>query len=328
MGLFYRRYTPRSFLLLLLCIVFQLFVVTDVWAQTPQTDSRPALLTDAMTKAQASEALALTQNALKALPAESSTDSPEGQRRTALQLRLTLLEEYLGLLAKAAALAGQKQNLASRLQHVQEQRTRLARETALQELIPPSTQGLEKLTTTVSEQRDQVSNVRKTISDRNRWLEGVPLLIPAARARAEKADKRAQRLIEESAIATNEADKKRPGYWGIDQQAFKALDEIHIYGIRGVGDAQEYVTAADVVRAVLLLVVTFWLLRGLSGIYEFAVLPRLRLDEGMKYAVLTLSRYSIFIVGILLILSELHLDLGRLGQGDASTAIHMPERSE
>jgi small-conductance mechanosensitive channel len=103
------------------------------------------------------------------------------------------------------------------------------------------------------------------------------------------------------------------GYWGIDQQALKTLDEIRIYGVRGVGDLEEFVTTADVVRALLFLVITFWLLRGLPGIYEFAVLPRLRLDEGMKYAVLTLARYCIFMVGILLTLSELHLDLGRLG---------------
>lgn len=102
-------------------------------------------------------------------------------------------------------------------------------------------------------------------------------------------------------------------YWGIDQQALKTLEEIHLYRMRGAGDLLEFVSAADLIRAGLYMAATFLLLRGLPGLYEYALMPRLRLDEGMKYAVLTLSRYGIFIVGLLLTLAEMHLDLGRLG---------------
>jgi small-conductance mechanosensitive channel len=102
-------------------------------------------------------------------------------------------------------------------------------------------------------------------------------------------------------------------YWGIDTQAFKTLDELNLYRIRGTGDVVEFVTVGDLIRAALFLVATFWILRALPGIYEFTLFPRLRLDEGMKYATLTMSRYGIFVVGMLLTLSEMHLDLGRLG---------------
>ncbi len=102
-------------------------------------------------------------------------------------------------------------------------------------------------------------------------------------------------------------------YWGIDTQAFKTLDELNVYRIRGAGDVVEFVTVADLIRAALFLVATFWILRALPGIYEFTLFPRLRLDEGMKYATLTMSRYGIFVIGMLLTLSEMHLDLGRLG---------------
>jgi potassium efflux system protein len=102
-------------------------------------------------------------------------------------------------------------------------------------------------------------------------------------------------------------------YWGIDTQAFKTLDELNLYRIRAAGDLVEFVTVADLIRAALFLVATFWILRALPGIYEFTLFPRLRLDEGMKYATLTMSRYGIFVIGILLTLSEMHLDLGRLG---------------
>jgi len=102
-------------------------------------------------------------------------------------------------------------------------------------------------------------------------------------------------------------------WWGLDRQAFRTLDEIPLYSVRGIGETEEHVTAADVLRCVLFFVGTFWLLRSLPGIYEFTLFPRLRIDEGLKYAILTISRYSIFALGVILALSEIHLDLGRLG---------------
>ena len=47
--------------------------------------------------------------------------------------------------------------------------------------------------------------------------------------------------------------------------------------------------------------------------YEFALFPRVTLDEGLKYAILTMSRYTVFVLGFFLALAEIHLDLGRLG---------------
>jgi potassium efflux system protein len=102
-------------------------------------------------------------------------------------------------------------------------------------------------------------------------------------------------------------------YWGIDTQAFKTLDELNLYRIRGAGDVVEFVTLADLMRAALFLAATFWVLRILPGIYEFALFPRLQLEQGMKYVTLTISRYSIFVIGMLLTVSEIHLDLGRIG---------------
>ncbi|HOH28810.1 MAG TPA: mechanosensitive ion channel [Candidatus Hydrogenedentes bacterium] len=101
--------------------------------------------------------------------------------------------------------------------------------------------------------------------------------------------------------------------WGIDEQALGTLEEIHLYSLRGVGDEIEFVTGADIVWFAVYLLVMTWLLRYLPGIYDFAIFPRLRLDEGAKYAILTISRYGIFIVGIVLALSQIHLDLSRLG---------------
>lgn len=101
--------------------------------------------------------------------------------------------------------------------------------------------------------------------------------------------------------------------WGIDEQALGTLEEIQLYSLRGTGDQFEFVTAADLFWFVTYLAVMAWLLRYLPGIYEFAIFPRLKIDDGAKYAVLTISRYGIFIIGVILALSQIHLDLGRLG---------------
>ncbi|MCP5152649.1 MAG: mechanosensitive ion channel [Ectothiorhodospiraceae bacterium] len=101
--------------------------------------------------------------------------------------------------------------------------------------------------------------------------------------------------------------------WGIDQQALQTLDEVHVYTLRGAGDANEFVTGGDLARCVLILVVMFWLLRMIPGVYEYAVFPRLKVDAGVKYALLTITRYGVFVIGVFLALAEIHLDLGRLG---------------
>jgi potassium efflux system protein len=102
------------------------------------------------------------------------------------------------------------------------------------------------------------------------------------------------------------------GYWGVDVQALQTLDNVHLYTIRG-GETEEFLTAADAVRFVLIVAVTLWALWAMPGIYEFAIFPRLKLDEGLKYAILTISRYAVFGVGVVMALSATHLDLGRLG---------------
>ncbi len=101
--------------------------------------------------------------------------------------------------------------------------------------------------------------------------------------------------------------------WGMDEQALRTLDEMHLYTVRVTGAEAEFVTAGDFLRFILFLVVTFWTLRILPGLYEVALFPRLKMDEGVKYATLTISRYTLFVMGFFFALAELHMDLGRLG---------------
>jgi hypothetical protein len=91
-----------------------------------------------------------------------------------LQRRVALLEEYLDLLVKAAALVEQKQGLGKRLQQAKTQLTRLEQAAAPAQPESPSKEAFEKLTAMVTAQRDQVSALRNTISARNQWLESAP----------------------------------------------------------------------------------------------------------------------------------------------------------
>jgi len=99
------------------------------------------------------------------------------------------------------------------------------------------------------------------------------------------------------------------GLWGIDVQTFSMLDGLKAYDVRG---SEEFVSVGDLLRGVFYLVGTYFLLKYLPGIYEYTLFPRLAFDAGLKYAILTMSRYGFFIMGVILALSEIHLDLGRL----------------
>lgn len=102
-------------------------------------------------------------------------------------------------------------------------------------------------------------------------------------------------------------------YWGLDAQAWRALDELHFYRVDTGSEDVEWVSAADFLFALVVLVGTTWLLRHLPGIYDLTIFPRLDLDAGVRYAIVTISRYGLFFVGIVVALSAIQLDLNKLG---------------
>ncbi|MBN2489738.1 MAG: mechanosensitive ion channel [Planctomycetes bacterium] len=103
-------------------------------------------------------------------------------------------------------------------------------------------------------------------------------------------------------------------YWGIDEKALKGLDGIVLHTLSSVGDrAPDVITVADVLVCMAVLLLTVWILHYLPSLYEIVVFPRVHWDSGLRYAVLTISRYGIVFVGVLIALSAIQLDLGRLG---------------
>jgi len=104
-------------------------------------------------------------------------------------------------------------------------------------------------------------------------------------------------------------------YWGLDERAFRTLDKIILITITAADktDTPITVTLGDIVSCVLSLIITFWSIRFLPSIYEITLFHRFRWDPGLRYAVLSISRYCLVFVGILLALHFLKLDLSRLG---------------
>ena len=104
-------------------------------------------------------------------------------------------------------------------------------------------------------------------------------------------------------------------FWGLSGQFFEAMQSWHLYaaGVDPAEGTQLWVTAGDLFLAIAVLVATVWLLRHLPGIYDLAVFPRFDLDRGLRYAIVTISRYGLFFVGAMVALGALRIDFSSLG---------------
>jgi potassium efflux system protein len=72
------------------------------------------------------------------------------------------------------------------------------------------------------------------------------------------------------------------------------------------------VTLGDLIRAMIVLVVTIAAARSLPGLLDTLVLMRLPLDRGGRHAVATISRYLLITVGMLLTLKQVGVDWASL----------------
>lgn len=101
-------------------------------------------------------------------------------------------------------------------------------------------------------------------------------------------------------------------YWGINEQTFDALNNYAVFSSSQADGRIEMISAADMIRFLLTLVLTIWLVRNLSGVLELTLFQQLHLDQGLRYAILTISRYIVVIIGLPWALSWLHVDLGKI----------------
>lgn len=101
--------------------------------------------------------------------------------------------------------------------------------------------------------------------------------------------------------------------WGLDDRALKTFDEIGVYKVTNSLNKDEVVSVGNLLRFFFIILITIYIIKNLNAITNFAVFSRIKIDEGIKYAILTIGRYTIFFISALFALSTIHLDLGRLG---------------
>lgn len=108
------------------------------------------------------------------------------------------------------------------------------------------------------------------------------------------------------------------GFWWIWAEllpALAALREIVLWEYTsGSGEHQRLtaVTAAGLGLALLVAVITYLAARNLPGLLEVAVLQRLEVDAGARYAANAVSRYLIIVVGLLVVVNMLGLEWSKL----------------
>ncbi|MBF0615030.1 MAG: mechanosensitive ion channel [Magnetococcales bacterium] len=101
-------------------------------------------------------------------------------------------------------------------------------------------------------------------------------------------------------------------YWGVNRQTLDALNELTLYTTTLADGGVDVISVADMVRFIVTVLVTFWLVHHLSGIFELFLFSRLRIDQGVRYAILTMSRYVVVLIGLPAALSALHVDVGKI----------------
>jgi len=89
--------------------------------------------------------------------------------------------------------------------------------------------------------------------------------------------------------------------WNDILPALGALAEIQLWGLAG----EKPVTLGSIAMALLVVVLTVIVTRNVPGLLEIVILRRLPIDRGVRFAVTTLFRYTLVIIGTVLAFSEI-----------------------
>jgi len=93
------------------------------------------------------------------------------------------------------------------------------------------------------------------------------------------------------------------GLWYVWRDVLPAMAGLGGYGLYQTGE--RLVTLGAVAAGLVIALVTVAVARNVPGLLEIAVLRRLPLDRGARFAIITVSRYIIVVVGVVLALTEI-----------------------
>lgn len=86
--------------------------------------------------------------------------------------------------------------------------------------------------------------------------------------------------------------------WSPVLPAIGYLESIQLWPIVDADGVKTYVTLADVVKAIPVLILTWASVRNLPGLIEAVLLERLPLEKPVRYAITTLGTYALLFVGL------------------------------
>ncbi len=93
--------------------------------------------------------------------------------------------------------------------------------------------------------------------------------------------------------------------WNDVLPALGGLDAIQLWESSDAQGVVSYITLANIVLILVILIMTIIITRNLPGLLEIAILQRLPLDTGARFAITTISSYIIVTIGIIMIFGEL-----------------------
>ncbi|HMM66245.1 MAG TPA: mechanosensitive ion channel [Dokdonella sp.] len=105
------------------------------------------------------------------------------------------------------------------------------------------------------------------------------------------------------------------GIWSSIVPALGVFNDIVLWSnvsTTATGQLVSEVTLAHFLLSILLLGLTFFAARNLPGFLEIVVLHRLELDSGTRYAYVTICRYGILMIGIIIAFSRIGVDWSKL----------------
>ncbi|MGK0362481.1 MAG: small-conductance mechanosensitive channel, partial [Bradymonadia bacterium] len=96
--------------------------------------------------------------------------------------------------------------------------------------------------------------------------------------------------------------------WGVDEGAIRLLGAVSIFG-QGKGA----ISLLDLGSGLFVLGITVLVLRFIPRLFKMTLFRAITLDEGIEYAIITITRYVAFFIGLVAVFSALTVNFEKLG---------------
>jgi potassium efflux system protein len=100
------------------------------------------------------------------------------------------------------------------------------------------------------------------------------------------------------------------GFWYIWKAVLPAIAAVGEYPL--YDSAGEVVTLGSVVTALVVVVTTVIMARNVPGLMEIMILRRLPLDSGVRFAIITICRYILVVIGVILAFAEIGISWSKV----------------